>query len=252
MKIPTLSKNQWMWMIVTLVIYGLMMGWPLAVAMVFTIAFHEYCHLLMASKLGMKTQGFTMIPFVGGMAFVPSGYKTLWRQAQVVFAGPIGGGLMSFITFGVYLLTGMPFLGAVAFWMGVMNLFNLLPISFMDGGLLMNTISYSINRKLGLYIMVTSTMIGSILISFFAPILSIFILIFGIMHCYREYNNQKNEASGKTWLCTKDFLNKPFPMNKKEITKVSLIWSSSVVILSIYCFLLYHTPLSNITTLLAH
>lgn len=251
MKMPTLSNIQWMWMGITYIIYGFMMGWPLAAAIIFTIAFHEYCHLMMASKLGMKTKGFTMIPFVGGMSFVTSGYKTLWDQALVVFAGPLGGGLMSFITFGTYLLTGNPFLGAVAFWMGVLNLFNLFPISFMDGGQLMNCITYSINRKIGMYFMMASTVIGSLMIGYVNPILSVFIFIFGTMHCLREYNNQKNLAFGKTWLCTKDFLNKPFPMNKKEIIKVSLVWFSSVLILSIYCFTLYHSPISNLSNLLA-
>jgi len=251
MKMPTLSKNQWMWIGITYIIYGFMMGWPLAAAVVFTIGFHEYCHLTMAAKLGMKTQGFILIPFVGGMAFVPSGYKTLWNQAQVVFAGPLGGGLMSFITLGVSFLVGSPFLGAVAFWMGVLNLFNLFPISFMDGGQLMNTITYSINRKMGLYLMVASTVIGTLGIACINPILSAFVFIFGFAHCRREYNNQKNMELGKSWLCTPDFLNKPFPMDKKEITKVSLIWSSSILILGTYCFFLYHSPLSNLSTLLA-
>jgi len=250
MKIPTLSKKQWLWMVITYIIYGFVVGWPLAAAITFTIAFHEYCHLIMAAKLGMKTKGFTMIPFVGALAFVPEGYKTLWRQAQVVFAGPIGGGLMAFITFGVCLWTGNPWFGAIAFWMGVMNLINLLPISFLDGGQLINTITYSINRKIGLYLMCASTVIGAILIGYFSPIVGIFIWIFGLMHCLREYNNQKYAALEMTWLCTPDFRNKPFPMNKKEISKVVIIWSISVLVLSLFCLFLHHSSYSNSSLLL--
>jgi Zn-dependent protease len=249
MNLPTLSLKQWKWMGITFVIYSFLVGWPLAAAIVLTVSFHEYCHLLMAHKLRMKTKGFTLIPFIGGMAFISSNYKTLWRQAQVVLAGPLGGALLSFITFAIYLMTRSPWLGTVAFWMGVMNLGNLCPASFLDGGQLTNTILYSINRKIGMYVMFATTIIGSLLIGYINPILGIFVLIFGLLHCRREYNNQKNFELGNTWLCTEDFLNKPFPLNKKQIIKVALIWSISTLVLVIYCLILNHLHLSNTSLL---
>ena len=239
-----------MWVGITFAIYSVVMGVPLAAAIVFTIGFHEYCHLLMAHKLGMRTNGFNMIPFIGAMAFVPQGYKTLWRNALVSFAGPLGGGALAFITFGLSLLTGSTFLGAVAFWMAALNLFNLLPISFMDGGQLMNTITYSINRKAGLWIMVTTTILGTFFIGCLNPLIAILVGFFGLMLCRREYSNQKNFAEGKSWLCTPDFLNKPFPMSKKEIQKVALIWITSFVTLTAFCIILSHSSYSDVSLLL--
>lgn len=249
---PTLSKNQWMWMLLTTVIYSFLMGWPLAMTIVFTIAFHEYCHLCMAHRLGMRTQGFTMVPFIGGMSYVPyEGYKTHWRQAQVLLAGPIGSAAMGFLWFGIYLLTGVPFFAAAAFWMGIMNIFNLLPISFLDGGQIMNCISYSTNRKVGLYLMLGSTLLGTLGIVWAGSyIVGLFVLIFGLLHCRREYRNQKYARLGMTWMCTSDYLNKPFPLNENEIKKVFFIWLVSVITITLFCIYLSNLGFSSFALLL--
>lgn len=246
---PSLSKKQWIWVAITFVVYTLLMGWHLALATVITIGFHEYCHLMMAHKLGMRTQGFTMLPFIGGLAYVPGNYKSLWNQAKVVFAGPIGGGALAFLTFGVYLITGSVWFSTVAFIMAFLNLFNLLPLSFMDGGQLMNTISYTINRKWGLRIMIGSTILAFFGIVWFNPLIAAFVGILGFLHIRREFRNQKFMALGMPELCTSDYLNKPFPLNNKQIRNVAIIWISSVLILGLFCLFLFHSPLVDLSVL---
>lgn len=247
---PKLTGRQWVWIASTYLIYSFIFGWSIAAAFVVAIGFHEYCHLLMAHRLGMPTRGFTMLPFIGGMAYATGQYKSLWNQAKIVFAGPIGGGLLAFLTFGVYLITNSVWFSTVAFYMAILNLFNLLPLAFMDGGQLMNTITYSINRKIGLRIAMGSTIVAVLLIGWFNPILAVFVGILGLMHIKREYRNQKFMAEGKSWMCTPDFLNKPYPLNKKQIRNVSIIWIVSILTLGIFCLLLAHSPLFNLSVLL--
>ena len=249
---PRLSNRQWAWIGITFAIYAVLAGWPFALALVISVGFHEYCHLLMAHKLGMETEGFTMIPFVGGLAYVSSKYKNLWDKAKVLFAGPIGGGALALLTFVVYLATGVPFFAAVAFWMAALNLFNLLPLSFLDGGQLMGTVTFSINRKIGLWINIVSTVLAAALILYANPVLGIFVGILGAMQIRKEYRNQKLMAMGFPELCSEDFRKPPLALTKKQMLRVVGVWVATFLILGSFCLSLYKSPLTNISILTNH
>jgi Zn-dependent protease len=146
----------------TFLIYSVFINWKVAAVLMIGIGFHEMSHLWAARRLGLKTGGLIFIPFVGGLAFLQEGTKSRGDQAFVAIMGPAGGALLAAATMGVYFLTGYPLIGAAASWMIYINLFNLLPLSILDGGQLLDTVTYSINRTLGLVIKTISTIVAMI------------------------------------------------------------------------------------------
>jgi Zn-dependent protease len=214
----------------------------------FAVGFHEICHLLAAKKMGVKTGGFIFLPFLGGVSFVGR-FKRLSQQAFVVLAGPIGGGALAIATFIVYLFTGIPFLAAAAYWMCFLNLFNALPLGLMDGGQVMNSISYSLNEKVGFYLTAISTVFATIFIFFLNPLIALFVGAMGGYNVWKEYRARKFAALGQTWMLSDAQLNKPKAMTHKQIWLTGGVWLLTVVILGGLYFLLKDDPTLALTFL---
>ena len=209
----------------TALVYTVIFNWKIALLLMASAGFHEYSHLFAARKLGMKSKGFFLVPFVGGVALVGDRYKTLWNQAIVVIAGPFGGFVLAAVTAGVYLLTGIQFLAASATWMCMLNLFNLFPFSFMDGGQLLGTLTYSINRTLGLVCTTISTVVAVVLLLWLSPIIGSLILIVGGYSLYKEIMNWKHYRNEAFYLCSVDYLFPPYRQTKLQMAMTVVMWS---------------------------
>lgn len=208
----------------TFFLYQFLVGWRLALTLVVGIVWHEMSHILAAKKMKLGTNGMILIPFIGGVSFIDGPYKSSAQQAFVVLAGPVGGAVSAFIIYGVYLLTGTSFFATASYILCILNLFNLLPLGgVLDGGQLMNSISYSINRKVGFFLQLISTIIAIILIWRINPIMSVFIIFLGVPPLLTEYRNQKNYQD-KSWLCTEAYLNLPESMSTRQMLKTGAYW----------------------------
>ena len=212
-----MSRKQLISYVVTTILYGFLLGWKWAALLTFGIGFHEMCHIWMARKQGLPTGGFYLIPFMGGVALMTGRYKTLWQQAQVVLAGPLGGGLMACLFCGVYFITGVPVIGAAGILMLLLNVFNLLPMSFMDGGQLMGTITYTVSRKLGLIVKIASSVVAAVVLLWMNPILSLFVVVFGGMEIHQEFRNYQNLKAGRRWLVPDTYLYPPTKLSTKQL-----------------------------------
>jgi Zn-dependent protease len=212
-------------------IYYLFIGWKMSLVLVIGIAFHEQCHLWAAKLMKLKTNNFLMIPFVGGMAFVGGPYKSYAQQAFVVLGGPMGGAVSAFIMYAAFLLTGIPFLATATYILCILNAGNLLPLSVLDGGQLMNSISYSFNRKVGFYLQAVSTVIAVILLMCISPMLAVFVGFIGFSPLYTEYNNQKNFTNNPE-LCSESYLHPPVSMNKNQVVLTLVGWIITILSLT--------------------
>jgi Zn-dependent protease len=217
----------------TFVIYSLFINWKAAILIMIAIGFHEGCHLWAAQYLKLKTQGFFMLPFVGGVALVADRYKTLGQQAFVVLAGPIGGGALALVVAGAYYVTGWPILAVAAIWMLMINLFNLLPLSMLDGGQLLNTLTYSINRTLGLVVYGISSIVAPFVIWKFNVTLALMVAFFGGVSLHQEYKNWKAFRSGAYHLCTEEYLNPPKKLSRWQIVGTIGSWIVAAAIMLI-------------------
>ncbi len=234
----------------TVIVYAFLFGWQVSLILTVAVAFHEMSHIMAARKLGMKTGGFYLMPFVGGIAFIEGTYSSYTKQAIIVLAGPIGGGLLALVTTGLYLLTGSHFFLVAAVVMLYLNVFNLLPLSFLDGGQVMSTITYSINRTLGMVCFVGSTVIAIGLLCFLNPAVAAFVALLGGVGAYREIRNWRHFRAGRYQLVDDHYLEPPKKLSVWQMALTIGVWIGTAVILLSTLYFLQGQPDSGLETLL--
>lgn len=125
--------------------YAYLTTWQFGVVILLAVAFHEAGHVWAMRRYGMKTSGFYLLPFVGGVAVAEDKMPSRDADAYISLMGPIWGLALALVAVGCYLVTGWPFFAAVAGWMAMINLFNLLPVYPLDGGRVMRSILCSLH-----------------------------------------------------------------------------------------------------------
>src|SRR5436190_16798052 len=128
-------------MFLTIWIYAQTWGWWYAVGFVLLIFVHECGHLVAARMLGLKVGAPVFIPFMGAFIALKDAPKNAWIEAQVGIGGPLLGALGSFVCYGIFMVTGAEIFRALAYVGFFLNLFNLAPIGFLDGGRIATAIS---------------------------------------------------------------------------------------------------------------
>ena len=121
-------------MFVTIWIYAMMWGVWFAVGFVLLIFVHECGHLVAARRLGLKVGAPVFIPFMGAFIALKEAPRNAWIEAQVGIGGPLLGTVGAVFCYGLYLVTGNPLFSALAYTGFFLNLFNLAPVGFLDGG----------------------------------------------------------------------------------------------------------------------
>jgi Zn-dependent protease len=132
---------------VSMMIYSWLFSLTFAAALLISLMFHEWGHIQAMKAYGIKTRGFYLIPFFGGFAMRDEKVNTRWQAIVITMMGPCFGLLMSLFYMLIYGLTGDLFFGALAVFNALINLFNLLPILPLDGGHILKNISFSMNTK---------------------------------------------------------------------------------------------------------
>lgn len=131
-------------MLITLGAYGLFFGWKFAVALVYLLFVHEMGHLVAARKKGIATSPAIFIPFMGAVIGMKELPKNAKDEAYIAFAGPLFG-LLSFLpAIPLYFWTKDPLWGLIIGFGALLNLFNLFPVSPLDGGRIVTVLSTKI------------------------------------------------------------------------------------------------------------
>lgn len=143
--------------------YAAIYNWKFGVLLMVAIGFHESGHVWAMKKMGIKTKGFYFLPFIGGAAIAEEEYRSYGENAFISIMGPIWGALLAWVCGVAYWVTGIPMLAAAAAWMATLNLFNLLPITPLDGGQLVRSIAFSIHKNVGVLFLTLSLLAGGII-----------------------------------------------------------------------------------------
>lgn len=160
-------------MFITLLLYGQFYGWKFGAALVYLIFIHEMGHLVAAKQKGIRTSPAIFIPFAGALISMKDQPRDAATEAYLAYGGPLAG-LLSFLpAFPLYWWTEDPFWILVIYLGAMLNLFNLIPVSPLDGGRIVSVLSTKI-WFFGLLGM------GAFLYVSPSPIMFL-ILIFGIM-----------------------------------------------------------------------
>src|SRR5260221_3299863 len=118
-----------------------MWGVWLVVGFVLLISVHEGGHLIAARRIGLKVGEPVFIPFMGAFIALKEAPRNAWIEAQVGIGGPLLGAAGAAACYGIYMATGNPLFRALAYTGFFLNLFNLAPIGFLDGGRIVTALS---------------------------------------------------------------------------------------------------------------
>lgn len=176
----------------SLAAYSWLFSFQFAVALILCLVFHEYGHVKAMKYFGMKTKGFYLIPFVGGMAVSDEKINTRWQDVVISIMGPFFGLILSIVCLIGYWVTGIEILGGLAVFNALLNLFQLLPVLPLDGGHVLKSIAYSVNSKAGLAVCVIGAVLGVYVSYHFGLALLGFLLALGSIEIFFEYKYRHN------------------------------------------------------------
>ncbi len=174
-------------MLVSIGAYALFWGWQFAVGFVLLLLVHELGHVLEAKRQGLPVSAPMFIPFLGALITLKRLPDNAWNEAKVAIAGPIIGGLGAAAVWGVGEYLDSELLVALAFTGFFLNLFNLAPISPLDGGRIVAAIHPAL-WIVGLIALVGLTIVAP------NPIL-ILILVLGGFESWRRWQHRRNPES---------------------------------------------------------
>src|SRR6266404_4954711 len=128
-------------MFLTIWVYAQTWGWWFALGFVLLLFVHECGHLLAARRIGLRVGAPVFIPFMGAFIALKEAPPNAWIEAQVGIGGPLLGTAGAVLCEGLHQATGAPLFRALAFSGFFLNLFNLAPIGFLDGGRIVTALS---------------------------------------------------------------------------------------------------------------
>lgn len=128
-------------MIVSIWIYAMFWGVWFAVGFVLLLFVHECGHLLAAKRFGLKVGAPMFIPFIGAVILLKESPRNAWIESVVGIGGPLLGSAGALLCEVLYLATGNLMFRGLAHTGFFLNLFNLMPIGFLDGGRIVTALS---------------------------------------------------------------------------------------------------------------
>jgi Zn-dependent protease len=232
--------------------YAAIWNWKFGLLLMIAVGFHESGHVWAMKKMGIKTKGFYFLPFIGGAAIAEEQYKTYGENAYIAIMGPVWGAVMAWGAGGLYWLTDNPMWAAAGAWMATLNLFNLLPITPLDGGQLVRAIAFSIHKNLGVLFLALS-LLGAGFIMWKLHIgLFVLILAVGAAELFLEVRHRLRMAKVRAgtldkWKLPSDHLDStqedglkryPDAMNKKQLALTALAYAGTIAVLIVLLFMM--------------
>ena len=114
--------------------YALIWGWQFGIGLIALLLTHEMGHYLEARRLGLHPKLPVFVPFLGAYVSFKNENLTPWRHAWIALAGPFVGAIAACAFWAAGAATDSNVLRAIGFTGFFLNLFNLLPVGFLDGG----------------------------------------------------------------------------------------------------------------------
>jgi Zn-dependent protease len=121
-------------MLLSLVVYAAIWGWQYAAGFVGLLFAHEMGHYVAARQRGLNVGAPAFIPFVGAWIALKEEPLDVETEAYVAIAGPVVGTIAALAVYLWARSENSGLLLAISYSGLFLNLFNLLPISPLDGG----------------------------------------------------------------------------------------------------------------------
>ncbi|WP_018662166.1 site-2 protease family protein [Heyndrickxia acidiproducens] len=171
-------------------VYAVAYGWSFAIALMYSMLVHESGHMIAAKQRGVKTSPIFFIPFVGAAVGLKEDIKHSKDESYIAYGGPLFGTIATIIALLFYLIFHGDIWLLAVYIGSILNLFNLIPLSPLDGGRIVTVLSPKIWGA-GLLLLGVYT--------FFVPSpIVIFIIIIGAIEAFsqlrRPYEGRLAEA----------------------------------------------------------
>lgn len=121
-------------MLLSVWFYALIWGWKFAAGFVILIFVHEMGHVIAARWKNIPVSAPMFIPGLGALITLKEEPRDALTEAYVGYGGPLLGTLGAMVTWGLYYLTGDLLWLALTTTGLMLNLFNMIPVSPLDGG----------------------------------------------------------------------------------------------------------------------
>lgn len=129
-------------------------NWFFSLALIALMLVHESGHIWAFKRSGIQIRGMYFVPFLGAI-IIPSGaIKSRKEEAFISIMGPAFGFALGMALFTAYLVTRNPAIAAIAFINGIINLFNMIPVTPLDGGRVAKSVLLSAFPKYGMAFLV--------------------------------------------------------------------------------------------------
>jgi Zn-dependent protease len=174
-------------MLVSVAAYAWIWGWRFAAGFVLLLLVHELGHVLELRRQGIPASAPLFIPFVGAVVGMKQMPYDVWREARVALAGPILGSLGAAAVWAAGEALDSELLVALAFTGFLLNLFNLVPVSPLDGGRAVAAI-HPVFWAVGLAILLVLTLLWP------NPIL-ILVLVLGGLDVWRRWRDRREPGA---------------------------------------------------------
>lgn len=153
---PEPARQSWLVLLGTMVLFALAarvedQGWKGVAVLVGVLLFHETGHWLGMKMFGFQDVRMFFIPFFGAAVSGRNMSAAAWKEALVLLMGPLPGLLLGTFLMSMWSPVFPSHLVAnVGMSLLLINAFNLLPLSPLDGGKLFHLLVFSRNRFLEL------------------------------------------------------------------------------------------------------
>jgi Zn-dependent protease len=174
-------------MLISVVVYSIFFGPLFAIGFVLLLLVHEMGHYLMAKRLGQSVSAPVFIPFLGALINMRRQPASVQQEATMALAGPTVGTAASWLCLLIGVSLQSEFWAALGYLGCLLNLFNLIPATPLDGGRVTAAVSKWANLVglaiLGLYALWAFTSGTAV-----SPVIAIIVLfaIFGTVSRFRQ------------------------------------------------------------------
>jgi Zn-dependent protease len=175
-------------MLASVWLYAQAWGWWFAVGFVLLLLLHELGHAAVIKAKGLRTSPIVFLPFVGALISIKDQFRDASVEAEMAWGGPAIGALTASACYLAFVGTGNEFWLHLAYVGFLLNLFNLLPISPLDGGRVVAAIST--------WLWVPGLLLGGLLaVKIGHPILVV-IVVLGALRAISDWQRRRRGAAG--------------------------------------------------------
>lgn len=168
-------------MALTVALYAWRGGLPFAIGLVTMIFIHEMGHGVAMKRAGVEAGWPVFIPFFGAMIAMKGRPNHPRVEADIAYGGPLAGTGAALVCAAIGLMQHSHFFLMLAYLGFMLNLFNLTPLGFLDGGRIARVLS----RKASI---IGAVVMGILCLTSGSPSLVLITVMAG-MHAFKRDNS---------------------------------------------------------------